>query len=340
MGLIVLNAIEYSRAADETRPRFMKKILLIFFLLIITAVLAAEAGVRKFGLLEYPLYDANNRIGYIPSPSQSGVYDNGIPWAFNADSMGTAEEFLSTNKDVLLIGDSLVFGGDLYRPSEQLASNLEKASGNKVWPISANSWGLQNEVQYMNDHLDIVRDLEGILILSNAADFDGPSSWASKFTHPRSKPTVALPYLFCRVFCRGNPVTPEALLVPRRDPIEDLRKFAADTGKPIVMWLYADWQQTENPAERDKSFSSIIDRLNRAAIPNLTVRKVWENGWALEDYRDYIHQHPASNTKLAEILATDMPKIGGADVIATVCTDAGSRVSAATSPTCGMHQDH
>lgn len=57
--------------------------------------------------------------------------------------MGVKNEFRPTEyTDVLLVGDSIVFGGNPYKQQEKLGSQLELLSGLTVWPISVPSWGL------------------------------------------------------------------------------------------------------------------------------------------------------------------------------------------------------
>ena len=104
-----------------------------------------EIAIRISGIIDFPLYDADNHIGYIPKPNQSGSFLRTHDWQFNSLSMGASEFKPSdTVVDTLLIGDSVVLGGNPYKQSDRLGPQLQKIRGGNVWPISAGSWGLRN----------------------------------------------------------------------------------------------------------------------------------------------------------------------------------------------------
>jgi len=44
--------------------------------------------VRASGVLDFPTYQVDNGIGYIPSPDQKGMFLHLNDWAFNDRSMG------------------------------------------------------------------------------------------------------------------------------------------------------------------------------------------------------------------------------------------------------------
>jgi hypothetical protein len=57
-----------------------------------------------------------------------------------------AEAFLPDPAgNILLVGESIVWGGNPYKAADRLAAKLQSLVKGKVWPISAGSWGLQNE---------------------------------------------------------------------------------------------------------------------------------------------------------------------------------------------------
>ncbi|MFZ3026968.1 hypothetical protein, partial [Rhodoferax sp.] len=87
----------------------------------------AEGAVRAFGLVGFPLYAANAQIGYIPAASQQGSFLNKNDWQFNALHMGAPAFKPDAARDVLLLGDSVVFGGNAYRQPERLGPALQAA---------------------------------------------------------------------------------------------------------------------------------------------------------------------------------------------------------------------
>jgi lysophospholipase L1-like esterase len=48
--------------------------------------------------------------------------------------------------NILLIGDSIVWGGNPYKAGERLGARLQALLKDKVWTASAGSWSLQNEI--------------------------------------------------------------------------------------------------------------------------------------------------------------------------------------------------
>ena len=159
---------------------------------ILTILVLIEVGLRTSGIIDFPLYDANSIIGYIPKPSQNGSFLNKNVWQFNSLSMG-ASEFKPTNTiDTLLIGDSVVLGGNPYRQEDRLAPQLQLETKLPIWPISAGSWGLRNELIYLKLHPEVVNSVDRFIFVLNSGDFDKASSWSCEITHPRSYPILAL----------------------------------------------------------------------------------------------------------------------------------------------------
>ncbi|WP_158013925.1 hypothetical protein [Sphingomonas sanxanigenens] len=285
------------------------------------SLLAGEAILRVHGWATHagrPLYHADNRIGYIPLPSQSGsAY--GRLWVFNERSMGTASPFRPTaRKDILLIGDSLVFGGQ-FTQADKLGPQLEAVSGGKVWPISAPSWALQNELQYLRDHPEVVQGVDEIIFLLNAKDFRWPSSWASKLSHPRvAEPQPrsllwsAIRRKWYRIF--GKPVDPAKVRTPYRRPrpppglkltprdnVADMGALVTAARKPIHLIFYPD--QAELPGVDPCGF----ELPDVARLPGLTITCVKaDKRWSRALYSDHIHPSAEGVRVLSRIIADSL----------------------------------
>ena len=220
------------------------KLLTWAVLLAITLLIAGEVAARALRLCDVPLFDADPRIGYIPKANQSGAWRWSNQWAFNALHMGTARPFAPspTRPDVLLIGDSIVSGGVHYREEQRFGPSLARASGLTVWPVSAPSWGLQNELQYLRDHPAVLRAIDRVVIVSNSGDFARPSSWASEVSHPRTPPVSALFTLVRKLLVNSDKAAqrppPDALRVPPRDNVADFAAFAAAFPRPVTVVVY------------------------------------------------------------------------------------------------------
>lgn len=193
----------------------------------------AEIAVRISGIVDFPLYVANNEIGYIPAPSQSGDFLRKNHWQFNSKSMGALEFAPSDAVDTLLIGDSVVLGGNPYREEDRLGPQLKTVLQHPVWPISAGSWGLRNELQYLKLHPEVVQSSDQIIFVSNNGDFGEASSWSCEKTHPRSHPAWATLYVFKKYVWDWESCgqVPSNLLVTPGNWKTDLREFLAASSK-------------------------------------------------------------------------------------------------------------
>ena len=192
----------------------IKKTTSRLLILGISIFLGVELLVRLLGLTDFPLYDANNSIGYILKPSQSGEFLNKNAWQFNALSMQNDEEFLPDHNKVntLLIGDSIVSGGNPLSKKDRLGFQLAKVLNQPVWSISSGSWALRNELTYLMLHPDVVKGVDHIIFILNSGNFGKASSWACEFSHPRTYPLIASFYLFKRYIYIGR----EALVILSR----------------------------------------------------------------------------------------------------------------------------
>ena len=74
---------------------------------------------------------------------------NSHDWQFNEKHMGAGAFVTSAKPDVLLVGDSIVLGGNPLSEVERLGPQLAKVASQSVWPISAGSWALRNELAYL-----------------------------------------------------------------------------------------------------------------------------------------------------------------------------------------------
>lgn len=264
----------------------------------------AEVGVRLAGLTDVPLYSADNHIGYIPAPSQSGSFMDSHDWAFNELSMGTAEPFRPDERtDILLIGDSVVLGGNPYRQGDRLGPQLAQATGDTVWPISAGSWALQNELTWLEDHPAVLASVDRIVFVLNGGDFGEPSSWRSELTHPRSRPFSAAAYLASKYVLKPRPpaIAPD-MAVRIEDWRKDFAAMAAATDAPIIVLLYPD-----RAGKDDTSPGRELLALGADRIVDLAADPRWNDTY----YRDDIHPSPAGTAVLARIIQEGLgPNLG------------------------------
>ena len=173
---------------------------------VLVLLVLSEVGLRLAGVTDFPVYDTDETIGYIPAPGQQGSFLNRNGWQVNERSMGSDAWEPNGQRDVLLLGDSVVWGGNPLNQPDKLGPVLQgKLPQWRVWSASAGSWSVLNQVAYLDRYADVQQEADVLVWVLNTADFaEKRSVWSSDATHPRSKPLsavwhVAEKYLLPRV---------------------------------------------------------------------------------------------------------------------------------------------
>lgn len=266
----------------------------------------AEVGLRLLGFGDFPLYDANPVIGYIPKANQHGSFMGDHDWRFNSLHMGSDEFKPGARRNVLLVGDSLVYGGNTYQQAQKLGPTLERKMGDdtRVWPIGAGSWSINNELTWLTQHPEVVRQMDDIVFVLNSADLeDHSSSWRCETTHPRQHPWSVLVY--------------QAMKQKRWEACADIPPGLA---VPDRSWRTALTSWMQSPPVQGKRVHFIlyptVDELRSGARPVLPSmqRKLQELGlddavdigssadWHQDLYQDGIHPKPIGNEVLARLI--------------------------------------
>lgn len=275
----------------------MKRLLLWVGAALVSTVLLLEFGLRAVGAGGFSTYDANDVIGYIPSANQSGRF-MGRPWAFNERHMGVAQAFApSPTRDVVLMGDSIVYGGNPYRQADKLGPVLESLSpGSEVWPIAAGSWALRNELTYLRTNPDVAAGADTFVFVLNSGDLAAPSVWVTDTTHPRKRPLWLTGYIIQRKLLprerRAEPSDPGP-------PIAEWAAFRRATQAPVLIVLYPDLPETGAEGARFRAFEQRAR--NALSGPGVQIVSLLDApGWGPQFYRDGIHATPEGLRFVAE----------------------------------------
>ncbi|MCL4065356.1 hypothetical protein M3484_02035 [Pseudomonas sp. GX19020] len=272
----------------------MRKIAVAGIAIVALAV-ASEIGARYAGVIDFPLYEANNRVGYLPLPNQSGSFMGKIDFYTNDLSMGVARVFENTETDILLIGDNLVRGGNAYKQADKLGPQLQFAldaygAGTKVWPNSAGSWTIVNEANWLEDHPAVVSAAETMIFVLNSEDFGQPASWRNPFTHPRERPISALAYFAKKYILPPQAPPIEAdLTAPSKPAGEALAAALAACSCRAEIWLHpmkSEMRIHPDQTALEINFAKIEDLLPEGADVH-RIREI--PGWKQNLYRDQIH---------------------------------------------------
>ena len=132
-----------------------------------TLLLAVEAGSRVLGLTDFPIYIVDDGVGYTVKPNQAGNFMIVNGWSFNDRGMGTSRAWNPNLKEnILLVGNSIIMGGNPYRQEEKIGPLLEHllAERYSVWPIAVGGWTNVNEAAVLERNKDVVSDSQFIIV--------------------------------------------------------------------------------------------------------------------------------------------------------------------------------
>lgn len=290
------------------------KLLRIAVYALAALAVTAELALRAIGLGDFPLYDANNEIGYIPKANQQGALLNKSDWVFNAQHMGAGEFKPGPGRDVLLVGDSLVYGGNTYRQPEKLGPSLARhlPPGSQVWPIGAGSWSVHNELTWLMQHKDVVRQVDDVVFVFNSGDLeDSGSSWHCQSTHPTHRPISVVWYTVVKQLgLEKCPDVPADMAVPDRPWRTTLKAWLASPevqGKRVHFVLYPDKNQFQQGGK--PMLPQMVAKLQELGVTR-TLDVGNDPRWSLSLFKDGIHQTPQGNEVLGQMIAEELTRSG------------------------------
>lgn len=304
-------------------------------LLVLFVLLLLELGPRIIGLVSFPIYELDPDYKYVVKPNQQGAFLNYNDWVINRARMPIAAEFTSSeHPNALLIGNSIVFGGNPYKQSEKLTPLLQQALGEKlrVWPIAAGGWTQENEIAYLKKYPAPLNNADYVVWEYMSGGLSGPTPWAGEYTSPTQKPVIASWYVFWRylypwlmstisVHARPDQHAVELPVNGAADPsnaeafqefLEGIRRHSNHKIRGFI-WLFPSHSElmTAHAGTEWLSERPTVENIARESGLRITdLSKTAE--WTENLYRaDGIHPTPEGNHVLAKFLAqeilTDMP---------------------------------
>jgi len=286
-------------------------------LIVIALILGAELVARLSGIIDFPLYHVDDEIGYIPQPSQAGKFLHEDSWAFNDHSMGTVTPWTPVPPGILLIGNSIVMGGNPYDQKQKLGPLLQQQMGDAytVWPIAAGGWTNVNEMAYLKRNPEVALHPRFFVWEFMSGGLSGLSVWHGDLTWPRAHPTWASWYLFRRYvwprLYHGLPselppvgAPNPAYLAQFKASVLALAQATSD-GHSGLVFLYPNKSQYLS-ARRGEEWlperSEIRNIAEKAGLDEIDIARQPE--WNESLYRpDGVHPTVAGNQALAHILA-------------------------------------
>lgn len=276
---------------------------------LLTIGLVAESVLRVCGTIDFPIYETNAAIGYIPAANQAGSFLNKNEWRFNELSMGAGPFKPGPWIDTLLIGDSVVLGGNPITQDDRLGAALERAIGGRVWPVSAGSWAIRNELNYLKTHRAVIASIDQIVFVINSGDLnDRKSQWNCDANHPRQRPILASWYLLEKYILHLKNCTPgfdasEHQGIAWRKEFESFLGWPETRGKPIYVVTHLAVDELATPALQNAAEATMMTQLK--AYKDLRfITPAQAKGWGTRLYRDGIHLNANGNQALAAIIRT------------------------------------
>jgi len=274
--------------------------------------------------VDFPIYEVDQGIGYIPRASQEGSFLNRFSWKVNEKNMAAGSWAPNQKPDLLLIGDSIVWGGEDYRHEEKLGSALQDCLPHwSVWSVGASSWSIPNEVEYLRRNPEVVEATELVIWVLNSGDFLSKTQFLTDANTPRSRPWSANLYAIRKyILPTGfkkwlrslvNRIRPSQESAPS-DPavVEDQLAEAVDAlsakGKPVLILAYPSLSELASGRANERGvrteYEKLLSRLEKIKNPGTKVVDGCHlKGWGPEDYGDPIHPTPNGNRRLGAALA-------------------------------------
>jgi len=128
---------------------------------------------------------------YILAANQHGRFLNRNAWYFNDRHMGNISNWRQEkHPDFLLIGNSIVLGGNPINHDDKLGPLLEKelGAGSTVWSVAAGGWTNVNEMLYLDRNPDVLQNADTVIVEYMGGGLAGANPWPGYYVFPDHKP--------------------------------------------------------------------------------------------------------------------------------------------------------
>ena len=303
--------------SNARRTRWVRVALALVALLGLT-----ELGLRVAGLGEFPTYLKDEHFGYIPKPNQAGRFLQRNEWVFNDRSMGVPAPWQASDRtDVLLVGNSIVLGGNAYDQSDKLAPLMQSklSASCSVWPLAAGGWSTVNEFRYLDRHPDVVAGADFFVWEYMAHQMGGLAKWSRPALHPLERPLWLTGYVVGKALDQRFPTAARFEVKAASDEAPYFTEFEtmlerlnqASGRRPAgVIFLYPDLQQLEM-ARAGKEWLPDRAEVQRMAARHgvVLIDLAAMPQWKAALYKDGVHPTREGNVVLSGILASEIRRL-------------------------------
>lgn len=273
----------------------------------------AEVAVRISGVTDFPVYTRSEKVGYYLSPGQHGFFLHRTHWYVDREGFNNDREFDGRRPYTLLVGDSVVYGGNPVDYADRVGTVVGSKAKQNVWVAAAGGWSLLNELAYLSQRKDIVRNADHLVIVYDHGDVDGLVPWQGEYTWPTKRPWLMAPYIVKRYLLPSQdelpPVSSSVSQCANSGWRAKLDELLAVYPNQLVLVLYPDkaaigdavlWQeQTKDIREYAAAHESRIRVVDVRNVP----------GWSISMYRDVIHPNTKGNRFLAGLISKQLVQL-------------------------------
>jgi lysophospholipase L1-like esterase len=300
----------------------VRRVLLLFAILTILSVIAAEIALRKlWGLGEMTiLFQEDPAFEYIAQPNQDKVRF-GHRVVYNEYSMRSLP-IEDTNQCIILgFGDSVINGGTLTDQDSLATTIVEKrlqqdnGKSFRVLNISAGSWGPDNCAAYLKKFGSF--DAKMIILFVSSHDAHDNMTFEKTVGVHQSYPERPYPlallealdrYLKPRVFSAfgGAPKTDELMINKNggefNSGFEVFKNYSREHNIPLVVCLHAETKEVESQ-EYNEQGKEILEYCKKNDIKVISGLEIGEQ---LSDFRDDIHINESGQKRWAKRLYAEI----------------------------------
>ncbi|BAZ31907.1 hypothetical protein NIES4074_43800 [Cylindrospermum sp. NIES-4074] len=309
--------------------------LFVILAVVVGLLVAIELGLRSlFGFGNPLIYIRDEQIGYLLAPNQrTRRFGNRIEINEYSMRSGSCNQIPTPSTlRVLLLGDSIVNGGWWTDQGKTISSLLmaalsEKKIGNyqevEVLNASANSWGPQNELAYLQKFGNFNAQVVVLLINTDDLFAIAPSSLVvgRDRNYPDHQPPLAIVEVLQRQVFKQKPIPElQALHDESGDRVginlEAIRQIQALTQQSNSQFLLAMTpllREIGEPGSRDyeiKARQRLHDFTEKQQITYIDFLPIFQeipNPQAL--YKDHIHVNSQGNLLVSQVIERSLLQI-------------------------------
>jgi len=288
-------------------PKFRRRARSGLFVNVATIFIVTYVGleivVRLAGLGSFPVYVRDSAVGYYLMPNQHGVFLDRIHWFVNSDGFVNDRDFTDSHPSSLLVGDSIVYGGNPVDWDCRVGTLAGKYSRRATWVAAAGGWNLLNELAFLEQYRRIVGKVDRLIFVLNSGDFGEAGQWTGELAFPTRHPLSLFPYLIRRyLLAHPAELPPVNITATGQTWQPEFDRLLRASPERVTIILYpdrADYSDKSAWAQHTAAIRQYGARHRNLKFVDLTQETSWRGSY----YSDGIHPTCAGNHALAGIVA-------------------------------------